>query len=52
MIAFNSHKGWIQHAGGLEALMDARGPWLHKKNPDRSILMDNKVLIVSMEPVR
>ena len=46
LITFSSHNGWIQHAGGLARLMQARGPWRHKNPVERKVLLENRILLV------
>ncbi|MCJ1324414.1 hypothetical protein MMC10_001076 [Thelotrema lepadinum] len=46
LITFSSHNGWIQHAGGLARLMQARGPWRHKSSTERKVLLENRILLV------
>ena len=37
---------WAEHAGGLGGVMEARGPWAHKKDPDRTLFLNNRVTLV------
>ncbi|KAI4150716.1 MAG: hypothetical protein LQ340_003941 [Diploschistes diacapsis] len=47
LVTFTSHHGWIQHAGGLARLMQARGPHRHKSELERKIFLENRVLLIS-----
>ena len=46
LITFSSHNGWIQHAGGLARLLQARGPWRHKNDLERKVFLENRILLI------
>ena len=47
MIHLNSEsRGWITHAGGIEKLMLARGPKLHKCYPEKEIYLEARYILV------
>ena len=47
LVTFTSHFGWVQHAGGLARLIQARGPGRHKHGQERKIFLENRLLLVS-----
>ncbi|PQE31940.1 C6 finger domain-containing protein [Rutstroemia sp. NJR-2017a WRK4] len=47
LLAFNMGDGWKSHADGLAQLMELRGPSRHKGCPERSIFLEQRVVLVS-----
>ena len=47
LIAFSTHFGWIQHAGGLGRLLQVRGPQRHKTGNDKNVFLENRILLIS-----
>ncbi len=39
-------RGCITHAGGIEKLMHARGPELHKSYPEKEIYLEARMILV------
>ena len=47
MVHLNSKtRGFITHAGGIEKLMLARGPKLHKSYPEKEIYLEARYILV------
>ena len=47
MVHLNSEsRRWITHAGGIEKLMIARGPKLHKSYPEKEIYLEARYILV------
>lgn len=46
LVATTGSEGWIQHAGGVESLFKARGPWRHKSLEERHIFEAARPIIV------
>ena len=51
LVTLSTHYGWIQHAGGLARLMEARGPGKHKSQLERKVFLENRVLLASQAMV-
>lgn len=47
MIYLNSGtRKWITHAGGIQKLMHARGPKLHKSYPEKEVYLEARYVLV------
>lgn len=47
LVANRLGRGWGQHADGLGRLLELRGPWRHKKFPEKSVLLEHRCILVS-----
>ncbi|MCJ1338537.1 hypothetical protein MMC09_003826 [Bachmanniomyces sp. S44760] len=46
IIVCTKRHSWLQHAGGIARLMEARGPWKHQKQPQLNIYEQHRMVIV------
>lgn len=46
MFASDNNDSWIRHAGGVSALMRARGPTLHRHGLDREIFLAYRYMLI------
>jgi hypothetical protein len=47
MIIFTNRHGWIQHAGGIEKLIEMRGVDRHRTEPERHYFIVSRMLIIT-----
>ena len=46
-----AYNGWIQHAGGIGRLIEARGPWLHQSPQELILFESSRPMIVCRPPI-
>ncbi|KAL3418828.1 hypothetical protein PVAG01_09049 [Phlyctema vagabunda] len=47
LVAFRAGQEWNQHARGLARLIELRGPWRHKTLPEKSVFLENRLILLS-----